>query len=132
MPARSRYFRSVAPGSSVVARDGTAVERRIAPTPLGPSDALLEAPKGSSDPSRIAFTAIEALVNSWFTYGAGSPLPLDQPVATAIVHAPTGNEGGVGIDEDLLFLRIVGLGGGKGKGEVENPLEKKGTTEENF
>ena len=129
IPARSRYFRRIEPGQTVTAREGVAVERRIAPTPIVSGELAADGPAGNEQ-TKLAYTAIEALVNMWFTYGAGAPLPLETPVATCLVHASSHPESGFAVDDDLIFLRVIGLGGGKGKGEIDNPLEKKGSEEE--
>ena len=127
VPARSRYFRTVGPGQTVVARDGLAVERRITPTALAGGDSPPPLSTQGTDRTKQIFDAIDAFVSVWFTYGAGTPIPLHVPMATAIAHIASPNESGFSVDDDVVFLRVIGLGGGKGKGQIDNPLEKKGS-----
>jgi len=121
-PARSRYFASVPPGATVVARDGIAVDRRIRPFGYhsAPGDTII-APK---DPSADAMDAVEALVNSWPGASAVSPLPFDVPMATAIVRTTGGESSGLKVEREAMLLRVIGLGGGKGKGSVDPDAPK--------
>lgn len=117
---RSRYFARVAPGATVVARDGVAVDRLVRPLPFELSgtpggDALLKPGSEASD----AVEALEALVQSWQSAAYGSALPATQPLATAVVRAPLGPADGPSVDREAALIRVVGLGGGKGKGEIE-------------
>lgn len=117
-PARSRYFASVPPGATVVARDGIAVDRRIRPfgTLAGGGDALIT-PK---DPAADAIDAVEALVTSWPGASSVSPIPFDVPMATAIVRTEGGTASGLKVEREAMLLRVIGLGGGKGKGSIEH------------
>jgi hypothetical protein len=121
-PARSRYFASVPPGGTVVARDGIAVDRRIRPFGYhsAPGDTII-APK---DPSADAMDAVEALVTSWPGAAAANPLPFEVPIATAIVRTAGGESSGLKVESEAMLLRVVGLGGGKGKGALEPDAPK--------
>lgn len=115
-PARSRYFASVPAGGSVVARDGLAVDRRIRPFGhLATGDSLVAPNTASGD----AIDAVESLINSWPGAVSISALPFDVPLATAVVQLPGGQASGLKVERDAMFLRVIGLGGGKGKGALE-------------
>ncbi|GAC1593544.1 MAG: hypothetical protein NVS3B20_18480 [Polyangiales bacterium] len=131
-PAKSRYFARVKPGETVVARDGLAVDRRIRPVAMGwvsPSDQSL---LGSELAQGDAVDAVEALIASWSSasYPSPSPLPFQEPMATAFVDSSASGvsglsstgasrEAGFHVEREVLFLRVVGLGGGKGQGALE-------------
>jgi len=122
-PARSRYFAKVGPGETVVARDGLAVDRRIRPLPYhfvpgaGGGEPLIK----QDDPSSDALDALDALVTAWAgaSYPAGEAIPYSSPVATAIVRASGDKISGLSVEREAILIRVVGLGGGKGKGELE-------------
>jgi len=78
----------------------------------------------AKDPAECPVAGSEAVVETWAGYGGTGSLRVDQPLGRAIAHVEAAPEGGVGGDDDLGFLRVVGLGGGKGKGEIDNPLQK--------
>lgn len=122
-PARSRYFASVPPGGTVVARDGIAVDRRI--RPLGSHGGGGDAVVGANDPAGDAIDAVESLVTGWPGASAVNPLPYEQPIATAIVRTAGGEASGLKVEREAMLLRVVGLGGGKGKGAIE-PEPPKG------
>ncbi len=51
------------------------------------------------------------------------------PVATMLVALPSpsgasAKESGWGVERETMFLRVYGLGGGKGKGELESNKPK--------
>ncbi len=125
--APSRYFRTVAPGATIVARDGVEVERRLF---IQGKSEVIKLGDTVGDRSKSIFGAVETLARATFMFGGGTPLPLAEPFATGIVHLAAKPEAGIAVDDDVLFVRVVGLGGGKGKGEIDNPLEKKGKEEE--
>lgn len=131
-PARSRYFAKVGPGETVTARDGIAVDRRIKPLPYQLStgvkekESLVQPNEASAD----AVDALDALITQWSSaaYPTSDPLPTDQPMATAIVRTSGGSAGGVKIEKEAILVRVIGLGGGKGKGTLEKdePKNKEG------
>jgi hypothetical protein len=121
-PTRSHYFAKVAPGASVVTRDGIPVERSI--TPRSPGGTAGTAGEPWADKAHLrekqALDAVAMLIET----SVGGPLralPSDVPVATMLVDlpSPSGKESGWRIERETLFVRVVGLGGGKGKGEIE-------------
>jgi hypothetical protein len=122
-PARSRYFAKVGPGETVTARDGLSVDRRVRPLPYhfvpgsGSGEPLLK----TDDPTADAIDALDALVTAWAgaSYPAGEPIPYSQPVATALVRASGDKISGLSVEREAILIRVVGLGGGKGKGELE-------------
>jgi hypothetical protein len=127
-PARSRYFAKVAPGETVVARDGVAVDRRVRPLPYhfvaggGGGEPLIK----NDDPSSDAIDALDALVSAWSgsSYPAGEPVPFQLPMATALVRTSGGQSSGLNIEREAILIRVLGLGGGKGKGELEQEPPK--------
>lgn len=127
-PARSRYFAKVGPGEVAVARDGVAVDRRVRPLPYhfvaggGGGEPLIK----TDDPSGDAIDALDALVTAWAgsSFPAGEPVPYDQPVATALVRNTGGKSSGLTIEREAILLRVIGLGGGKGKGDLEQEPPK--------
>lgn len=128
---RSHYFASVAPGASVVARDGIPVERSITPrAPGGGSSTGGEpwAAKGVRK-QKQALDAVSTLIET-SVGGTLRALPGDVPVATMLVDlpSPSAKESGYRVERETLFLRVIGLGGGKGKGSVEptDPLKPRG------
>ncbi len=127
-PARSRYFAKVLPGETVVARDGIAVDRRVRPLPYhfvaggGGGEPLIK----DNDPSADAIDALDALVTAWSgsSFPAGEPVPFTQPVATALVRTSGGQSSGLTIEREAILIRVLGLGGGKGKGDLEQEPPK--------
>ncbi len=126
-PARSRYFAKVAPGEAVVARDGIAVDRRVRPLPYhfaggGSGEPMIK----NDDPSADAIDALDALVTAWAgaSFPAGEPIPFNQPVATALVRTSGDKISGLTIEREATLIRVVGLGGGKGKGEIDKDEPK--------
>lgn len=122
-PARSRYFAKVGPGETVVARDGVAVDRRVRPLPYhfvaggGGGEPLIK----NDDPSADAIDALDALVTAWSgaSYPMGEPVPYALPIATALVRTTGGTTSGLSLEREAILVRVVGLGGGKGKGDIE-------------
>lgn len=128
---KSHYFAKVAAGTSVVARDGIPVERMISPHSPGGSAGTAGEPwaaKGELK-NRQALDAIAMLVET-SVGGAGRALPGDVPVATMLVEGSgsASKESGYRIERDTVFVRVIGLGGGKGKGSIEptEPLKPRG------
>lgn len=127
-PARSRYFAKVAPGETVVAREGIAVDRRVRPLPYhfvaggGGGEPLIK----NDDPSADAIDALDALVTAWAgsSFPAGEPVPFTLPVATALVRTTGGTSSGLSIEREAILVRVIGLGGGKGKGDIEPETPK--------
>ncbi len=117
---KSHYFASVAPGASVVARDGLPVERSItprgAPTAAGTEPWLQKGELAHKQALDAAAVLVESSVG-----GAARALPSDVPVATMLIEAPSpaGKESGFRVERDTVFARVIGLGGGKGKGALE-------------
>lgn len=130
--AKSRYFALVKPGEKIVAGDGDAVERQMWPIAAG--SLLAGADPGVGRPllkdqglATQSLAAGEALLGSSWN-GAGM-LAHDQSIATAIVRLKTPPLGGlttVALEQDVLLIRVVGLGGGKGKGELGKDPKDKG------
>lgn len=121
-PARSRYFASVPPGATVVARDGIAVDRRI--RPFGMHAAGVDPLVAPKDPSADAIDAVEALVTSWPGATTITPIPFDVPMATALVRTEGGTASGLKVEREAMLIRVLGLGGGKGKGSIEPDAPK--------
>ncbi|MGZ3456580.1 MAG: hypothetical protein ACXVEF_43645 [Polyangiales bacterium] len=133
-PAKSRYFEKVPPGGSVTLRDGIAVGRNVRPmqweiqgSSKSPSPGI-EPKDGNYDE---AFDALGALVGGWQSTtapGGADPLPTSQPIATCVVRTSGGKESGITIEKEAILIRVIGLGGGKGKGELEKdePKGKEG------
>lgn len=127
-PARSRYFAKVLPGEMVVARDGVAVDRRVRPLPYhfvaggGGGEPLIK----DNDPSADAIDALDALVTAWAGSSSppGEPVPVTLPVATALVRTSGGQSSGLNIEREAILIRVMGLGGGKGKGDPEQEPPK--------
>ncbi len=121
---RSRYFARVAPGATVVARDGVSVDRTVRPLPFelagAPGGEAIPKPEG--EPAE-AIAALDALVGSWQSAAYGAALPVTQAFATAVVRTSMG-AGGPSVDREATLIRVVGLGGGKGKGEIETDAPK--------
>lgn len=126
VPARSRYFESVAPGASVRADEGIAVDRRIRPLVVEPGNGL-----GRIRQSTEALEALDALVAEWSktSYAPSDPLPPDLPIATAIVRGDGGSISGLSVEKEATLLRVVGLGGGKGAGSKPASPSKGEETE---
>ena len=128
-PARSHYFAKVEPGQTVIARDGIAVDRVILPASLRllpgakAEDARLRADRDASE----ALEALDLLTGAWqgSTSPAGHVLPAIDPVATALVTMPKSSESGFSVERDTVLLRVLGLGGGKGKGELPSDEPKR-------
>ena len=130
-PAASHYFSRVKPGESVTARDGLRVERSLRPTLGRHGSPLDESPMKKDVRASEVMDALEALIKVWAgaTYPPLSPLPVARAMATALVELPTSREAGYGVERDVVFLRVIGLGGGKGKGELD-PDKKTGKERE--
>jgi hypothetical protein len=129
-PTRSHYFASVPPGGTVVARDGIAVDRSITPRSTGGASTAGE-PWAAKDVARQkqSLDAIATLIDT-SVGGSLRALPGDVPVATMLVElpSPSQKESGYKIERETLFLRVIGLGGDKGKGTIEptEPLKERG------
>lgn len=126
-PARSRYFAKVGPGETVIAHDGIAVDRRVRPLPYHFGGGAGGEPMiRNDDPSADAIDALDALITAWAgaSFPAGEPIPFNQPVATALVRSSGGKVSGLNVEREAILLRVVGLGGGKGKGELEKDEPK--------
>ena len=63
---------------------------------------------------------------SWASasFPAGDAIPFNVPVATAIVRPSGGKISGLSIEREAVFIRVIGLGGGKGKGDLEKEEPK--------
>lgn len=127
--AKSRYFEKVLPGASVNLRDGIPVGRNVRPSYFelqGSSKGANLGPEPKDGNYDEAFDALGALINSWqSTTTAGSdPLPTWMPIATCVVRTSGGKESGIAIEKEAVLIRVIGLGGGKGKGELEKDEPK--------
>jgi hypothetical protein len=129
--ARSRYFAKVAPGASVSMHDGIPVSRNVRPSyfEIQGSKGANFGPEPKDAMNDEAFDALGAMVSAWQTTaapGASDPLPTTMPIATCVVRTSGGKESGIAIEKEAILIRVMGLGGGKGKGEIEKD-EPKGT-----
>ena len=132
--ASSRYFAKVLPGASVNLRDGIPVGRNVRPAQWEIMGAAKNANLGPEPKDGIydeAFDALGAMVTAWQTTtapGGSDPLPTSMPIATCIVRQTGGKESGIAIEKEAILIRVKGLGGGKGKGELEKdePKGKEG------
>jgi hypothetical protein len=127
-PARSRYFASLAPGKRAMAADGIAVERRVMPAALElagresrPTGGPFEIDRGSASAMEAfdGLAAASAMLASWEAASSHAvALPEREAIATAVARLPHGTDGGIAVERDVLFIRVVGLGGGKSIGEL--------------